>query len=120
MVSVRLRLARLLAVMFTLTALTAPVDLHSNPVKSSAFQPDGPVSIDARHGGQQAHIEHSETELRSPCLACLLSSQSKVVVLKPTSQSLAPRKIGRGFAVTSDPSSDFLSNSAPSRAPPTL
>ena len=120
MVSVRLRLARLLAVMFALTALTAPVDLHSNPVKSSAIQPDGPVSIDARHGGQQAHIEHSETELRSPCLACLLSSQSKVVVLNPSFQTLTPRKIDRVFSVTSDPSAEFLGSSAPSRAPPTL
>ena len=120
MVSVRSKIVRLLAVIFALSVLTAPVDLHSNPVESSVYLPDGPISVGARHGGQQAHFEHSETELRSPCVACLLSGQSKVVVLKPNSQTLVPLKIGNVFPVTSNPFVELLSSSAPSRAPPTL
>jgi len=55
-----------------LLLLSGGFELHSSAGEHSMGPSVEPISIDARHARQAAHLETSELELRTVCPACLL------------------------------------------------
>jgi hypothetical protein len=118
MVLPRQILASLSISLVVLVILTIPSQIHSSPIESLDLSSDGGVAVDARHGEQGAHFEHSELVPQAPCPACLSSNKSDALFPPLDEQELRPPQLIRCAPPAPDFWNECLSLSAPGRAPP--
>lgn len=100
--------------------LILPAEIHATSLDVGGHDIEGAVSVQARHADQKGHFEHSTVELRSHCVACVLTQKSDSLPFLPEVRQGRMSQIGALETHDAPTLEQRLDRHAPSRAPPLL